>query len=251
MVCAFILIRDANAKSYFVAIQNGQILCQKGDCSKRFSPCSTFKIAISLMGYDAGILTDEMHPTWDFKPEYVDWLERWRHPHNPTLWMRNSCVWYSQMITQKLGTARFGDYVKKFAYGNEDVRGDLDQSPGLTNSWLFSSLRISPIEQAAFLEKPIQRSLPVSAKAHAMTQAILFLKDWSNGWKLYGKTGGGRPPKNQSMQIGWFIGFLQKGPKHIVFAYVLKDDTPQKTHASLRAKTAAQKELVHILKRVV
>ena len=44
---------------------------------KRISPCSTFKMALSLMGYDAGILKDENTPVWDFQEGYDDWLP-WR-----------------------------------------------------------------------------------------------------------------------------------------------------------------------------
>ena len=71
------------------------------------SPCSIFKIAISLMGFDSGILLDDTHPTCDFKPGYVDCLERWKQPHNPKMWLANSCVWYSQMNISPYMTAPF------------------------------------------------------------------------------------------------------------------------------------------------
>ena len=54
------------------------------------------------MGFDSHILIDETHPTWEFTSGYVDWLERWKQPHNPKLWLANSCVWYSQVM-EKLG----------------------------------------------------------------------------------------------------------------------------------------------------
>ena len=42
------------------------------------------------MGYDAGILKDEMHPQWPFKPEYEAYLESWKDPQNPTSWMKKN-----------------------------------------------------------------------------------------------------------------------------------------------------------------
>ena len=51
--------------------------------NKRMSPCSTFKIPLSLMGYDAEVLKDEINPTWDFQEGYDDWLVSWRAPQSP------------------------------------------------------------------------------------------------------------------------------------------------------------------------
>ncbi|WP_198430612.1 penicillin-binding transpeptidase domain-containing protein [Roseobacter sp. TSBP12] len=48
-------------------------LVAEGLCDKRISPASTFKIAISLMGFDSGILTGSERPEWPFKVGYLDW----------------------------------------------------------------------------------------------------------------------------------------------------------------------------------
>lgn len=45
---------------------------KEGDCASRYAPCSTFKIAISLMGYEEGLLVDKTHPKLPFKEGYVD-----------------------------------------------------------------------------------------------------------------------------------------------------------------------------------
>ncbi|TIT08028.1 MAG: class D beta-lactamase, partial [Mesorhizobium sp.] len=49
---------------------SGETLYQQGVCDQRFSPASTFKIPLSLIGYDAGILSDEHTPSWEYKPEF-------------------------------------------------------------------------------------------------------------------------------------------------------------------------------------
>ena len=43
----------------FIAKENDKILKIEGDCSKRYAPESTFKIPLSLMGFDSGILKSE------------------------------------------------------------------------------------------------------------------------------------------------------------------------------------------------
>ena len=81
----------ANANC-FLATENGKTIEQNGDCKARHTPCSTFKIAISLMGYDSNILTSETNPELPFKAGYVDYSQIWKQPHNPTTWMKYSVV---------------------------------------------------------------------------------------------------------------------------------------------------------------
>lgn len=238
--------------SCFLVKENNRIVQKNGDCKKRHAPCSTFKIALSLMGYDAGILIDEINPKWPFKKNYLDWLDQWKQPHTPEFWMKNSCVWYSQVLTKKLGMLQFKAYIKKFNYGNQDVSGDKGKNNGLTHSWLSSSLEISPEEQTIFLQSLTSDNLPVSHQAHEMTKKILFLENLPEGWQLFGKTGSGNLLSEDRMQKlntqhGWFIGWLQKGKRVVVFANHIVDDVQNDTCAGPRAKEIAKKELLKII----
>lgn len=58
------------ATKCFLAKENNKAIKQEGDCQTRYTPQSTFKIALSLMGYDAGILENEVRPEWPFKKNY-------------------------------------------------------------------------------------------------------------------------------------------------------------------------------------
>lgn len=208
------------------------------------------------MGFDSGILLDETHPMWSFKPNYVDWLDRWKQKHNPKMWLANSCVWYSQIITKKLGTKRFSEYTKSFDYGNKDTSGDRDMKNGLTNSWLSSSLNISPREQINFLELLVANKLPVSLYAQEKTKAIMYQETLVNGWKLYGKTGNGLQlnadgNKIQDKQVGWFVGFVCKDKKVITFAYLIADDKKQDSYASLRAKGKLKDAIVSVIESII
>lgn len=237
----------------FLAYENQTVLKHEGeDCSKRYAPESTFKIALSLMGYDAGILKDETHPLWPFKKGYTDFLNVWKNPHNPRTWIRDSCLWYSQVLTQKLGMKKFKDYVVKFNYGNQDVSGDKGQNNGLTHAWLSSSLAISPEEQVLFMQKIVSNKLSVSAKSYEMTKKIMFIQELAGGWKLYGKTGNGwqlNSEKTQklNLQHGWFVGWIEKNGRVITFVEHLSDDKKQDIFASFRARNNALIKLYYLV----
>jgi len=153
-------------------VATGKSLKQEGACTQRVTPASTFKIAISLMGYDSGFLVNEHVPALPFHKGYPDWNPSWRVTTDPTSWIKNSVVSFSQQVTGSLGVGRFQQYVSEFHYGNEDVSGDPQRHDGLTQAWLSSSLQISPLEQLLFLRKVVQRQLPVSARAYDMTSRI-------------------------------------------------------------------------------
>ena len=241
----------------FIAKENNQIIKQEGSCAVQHSPCSTFKIAISLMGYNEGILVDQTHPEWPYKKGYIDQfgpfqMDAWKQPQNPTTWVKNSCIWYSQLITQKLGAEKFTQYIKAFQYGNQDVAGDPGAGNGLTNAWLSSSLLISPEEQITFLDKLVSLKLPVSQKAVDLTRDIFFIETMPNGWKLYAKTGTGFKHNNDGSldfdhQIGWFVGWVTKDDKNIIFAQYIEDNEKMDTLASSRAKALAREQLTKIL----
>lgn len=190
---------------------SGKWLLHEGVCGKRLPPMSTFKLTIALMGYDAGLLRDQHAPVLPFKEGYADWRPIWRQPHDPASWMAESVVWYSQRITEQLGAQRFSDYVKRFGYGNQDVSGDAGKDNGLTMSWLGSSLRISPDEQVAFLRRVLKRELGLQAHAYDMAASLLLRPERVAGWQVHGKTGSGR-------EVGWYVGWLERDGRRIVFA---------------------------------
>ena len=247
-LCIGILLTNVSSAkaNCFLAVENNRVLKKEGVCTERYSPCSTFKIAISLIGYDSGILIDEKGPTWDYKEGYPDWLDKWKQPHNPSLWIKNSCVWYSQIITQKIGMKKFKEYVEEFNYGNKDVSGDKDKDNGLTNSWLSSSLQISPKEQILFLQKLIENKLLVSDKAHKITKRILFVEDLFNGGRLYGKTGAGSKSR---ITFAWFIGWIEKDNRTVVFANYLEDKNKESFELSANAKKTAKEKLIQLIQK--
>jgi beta-lactamase class D len=232
---AFVALSTAQAREVCTAIADagsGAVLMQRGDCSSRVTPASTFKIAISLMGYDSGFLKDAHTPLLPYREGYVDWRENWKQPTDPTKWIKDSVVWYSQQVTQSLGKQRFADYTRRFQYGNADVTGDAEHD-GLTLAWIHSSLQISPLEQLGFLEKVVNRQLGVSPHAYDMTTVITRAEQAPDGWDMHGKTGaaGG---------WGWYVGWVSKDAHTYVFARLIHDDAGETSDipAGFRARDA-------------
>lgn len=244
----------------YIIKKNNTVIEAKGDVDERHSPCSTFKIALSLMGFDAGILIDKNTPKWEFREEYEQklqsWYKRsiglqynWIQSHTPATYMENSVVWFSQLITERLGEEKFKNYVEKLNYGNKDVSGTAPHfNDGLLNSWLQTSLKISPAEQVEFLEKMLLKTLPLSIDAQEKTAEIMQKRvngqpeEWK-GWKLYGKTGGGKSYER------WFVGWVEKDGEKIVFAnYIgLPQDTPENRAKAPMPKDRCQEVIERIL----
>ena len=220
--------RTINICSIAADAVTGSVLLEQGSCDTRVTPASTFKIAISLMGFDAGILKDEHTPARPFVEGYAGWIKAWRQTTDPRRWIAYSVVWYSRFVTTALGPERFRRYVHEFAYGNEDIGGNPGKNDGLTSAWLASSLEISPREQLIFLRKIVAGKLNVSPYAYEKTLAILDLGMRGDGWHVYGKTGSASSRDEIGNLLvdqpwGWFVGWARKGDRTIVFARLTRD----------------------------
>ena len=198
----------------FILLTDEKIVELGPNIDKPMTPCSTFKIALSLIGFDSKILQDESSPTWLFQEGYDDFLEVWKSPQTPKSWMKYSCIWYSNVLALQLGWEGLRDYLTLLEYGNQDVSGCLQ------TVWVNSTLQISPRDQALFLQRMLQGELPISDYAVQMTRSIAFVEELPDGWKLFGKTGwGGR---SQDLEIGWFIGWIEKESQTFPFAYNIR-----------------------------
>ena len=205
--------------------RHGNVLVREGTCDQRFAPFSTFKLPLAVMGYDAGILVDDENPRWEWHAGLTA-PERDRKAVDPTVWERDSVLWYSREITRLLGADTFGQYAATLDYGNGDVSGL--SGNGLTHSWLGASLSISPDEQAAFVRRLLLGDLPVSADAQAWAASIL--PDFAaGGWTVSDKTGSGwvsdaNGDYYRDRPLGWFVGWAQRGDAVVVFARLRVDD---------------------------
>jgi beta-lactamase class D len=199
-------------------------------CSEPLAANSTFKVALSLMAFDQGIINQQTVFKWDgIKRE----LDNWNQDQTPKSWLQNSALWVSQdKITPQLGVKRIQHYLAAFHYGNQDFSGDPGKHNGLTHAWLSSSLRITAFEQLAFIKALQTGKLPVSHAAMQNTKQNLYLGKLSNGADYYGKTGAGRhkvrasDPVPGPLRDGWFVGMVEHGAQQYVFVSNLTDTQP-------------------------
>lgn len=203
-------------------------------CQERFPAASTFKVALSVMGYDSGLLKNEEKPVFKWNGEKL-FLEGWNKDQTPTTWMRESTVWVSQLMTPKIGMPKIQKYLNDWEYGNQDMTSGLKfawLTPGpVTPGAIQNSLKISPYEQVTFLKKLWRRELKASAESQTMTQKIMTNETSSMGSILIGKTGSGYRGEKFNLRIGWFVGHLEaKQSEYIIVVNFtdLKPDTQGK-----------------------
>lgn len=201
----------------------GDVLHRSGpDCDRRVTPASTFKLALAIIGFDAGLLSGPHAPRLSWRPGDPDWAgPAWREDTDPTRWLAVSVVWYSQRLTHALGAEALAERVRGFDYGNADMRGDPGQDNGLDRAWIGSSLAISPQEQARFLRRLLSHDLPVAPEAAAQTLAITP-RFAAGGWTLHGKTGAAAPRRadgrlDRARSWGWFVGWAERAGRRLVF----------------------------------
>lgn len=189
------------------------------------TPACSFNIALSLMGYDAGVLKDEHTPYWSYEDGYDDFSEAWKQLQSPHTWMTRSCLWYSKILSLKLGLERIEHYLSLFEYGNRDFSQGIVPPGPINPAWVSASLKISPKQQVKFIQKMIQQELPISSHALEMTKNILFKEEIPTSFKLFGKTGlGGMLDENDHpVQIRWFVGWVENAHNFYPFAYLLQE----------------------------
>ncbi len=190
-------------------------------CEERHSPCSTFKIPLAVMSFDAVILRDENTSfLWDGRQRM---LSVWNQDQSALSWMQNSVVWYSQEVTKIMGAKKLQSYMNKFNYGNKDSSGSL------TTSWLTpkneaeATIKISAYEQVDFMKKLWSGTLPVSKKSIDITKKITYLETSKNGFVLNGKTGSVSLGPNRDRRLGWFVAHIEGQGKEYIAVYTFND----------------------------
>ncbi|MBN8209065.1 class D beta-lactamase [Bacillus sp. NTK071] len=173
--------------------------------NERQTPESTFKVANALIGLQVGAVRDE----YDVKR--WDGVERefaiWNQDHTLGSGMRYSVIWYYQDMARDIGATRMDEWLKKLSYGNMNSSGGIDQF------WLDSSLEISPLEQADFIEKLVEEELPFD-QTIMKTVKRMMIQEETNDYTLFGKTG----TRLSDSGLGWFVGFIETGDRSYVFA---------------------------------
>mgnify|MGYP001453804682 CR=1 FL=1 len=246
LILSPVLARSAEAApvcTLVVDAKSGAVLVEDGDCRSEVTPASTFKIALAVMAFDAGVLRDAHHPVMRYRDGDPDWGgAAWKQDTDPERWIRYSVVWYSQRLTHILGAATLTRYGEAFGYGNADFSGDPGYDNGLDRAWISSSLKISPYQQAVFLRGLVLGTLPASPDAMAKTRGLLEQNN-VDGWLLRGKTGAAYPRRaDRSFDYahgwGWYAGWAERGDDTLVFVMLTQAEQRSKQSQGIRTREA-------------
>jgi beta-lactamase class D len=177
--------------------------------NKRISPCSTFKMYISLIGLETGVLKDENTKfKWDGTKYFID---AWNKDQTLASAICNSVNWYYDKVSAKVGKANMKKWIDKMNYGNKDMMGKSHKG----EDYLPMSLKISPMEQIDLLKKMYSYKLPFKKHIIDILKKIIVVTKNQDA-VLSGKTGSGVSDGKASS--GWFVGYVQKNKNIDFFA---------------------------------
>lgn len=180
----------------------------------RFLPASTFKIPNTLIALETGIASGPDFPLArdsTVAPRQAWWPAVWIQNHTLRTALPNSVVWYYQDLARRIGAERMQAYVDRFGYGNRDISGGIDRF------WLTGGLRISPNEQVEFLRRFYNAELGVSERSTKIARELLVLEETPE-YRLSGKSGWAGLGEPNAPQIGWLVGYLERGNEAYFFA---------------------------------
>lgn len=196
-------------------------------------PASTFKIPNSIIALETGVVADPDKDVfkWDGVTRSIP---EWNKDQTLRSAIAVSAVPVYQEIARRIGQERMQKYVDAFEYGNRNIGGGIDRF------WLSGDLRISPLEQVAFVDKLRRRALPVLKRAQDLTADILPVTK-AGEIIIRAKTGlTGVTEKSMTdgkgVALGWLVGWAEKGSAQTVFALNL--DVREPKHSAARMKIA-------------
>lgn len=216
------LFQAAGVHGTFVLldVQDGSVRgYDQARAQTRFIPASTFKLANSLIGLDAGVVKDvEQTLPYGGQPQPI---KAWERDMGLREAIRLSNVPIYQELARRIGLSRMREQVRRLGYGNGEVGNQVD------TFWLVGPLQISALEQTRFLARLAQGKLPVSATAQAQVRDIARLEQGAD-WVLYGKTG---VAGSYAPPLGWWVGWVEQAGK--LYCFALNIDLPSTDAASL------------------
>lgn len=205
---------EAGAVGTFVAYDPaaGRILAHDtAHAARRVLPASTFKIPNSLIALETGVVADTSAVfAWDGQERSY---APWNRDHTLATAFQYSVVWAYQDIARRVGEEQMRGYLQRADYGNADIGGGIDRF------WLDGALRISPLEQVAFLQRLHERTLPFRGEVMDAVEGIM-LEERGEGYVVHAKTGWalGEPG------VGWYVGYVVRAEGPVYFALCMDMD---------------------------
>jgi beta-lactamase class D len=204
-----------------------------------FLPASTYKVPHALIALETGVVSGpEYTIEWDpsLHPKEEWWPEVWAQDHTLQTALNNSVIWYFQEVAKSIGEEREQEYVDRFNYGNRDISG------GINRFWLTGGLRTSAEEQVEFLQRFYDGDLGVSEESTDAVKDMLVLEETPE-YRLSGKSGWVGLGEDSMEQVGWQVGYLEKGNEVYFYALNLDIGKPEDADARLGITKGILREL--------
>lgn len=179
----------------------------------RVSPNSTYKIYSALLALESNAITiNNSTMKWNGQQYPYD---AWNRNQNLSTAMESSVNWYFQELDKKVQLNHIQNYLKQINYGNLDLSG------GLSQYWIESSLKISPVEQVQLLKAFYKNEFGFTIKNVQSVKEIIQLEK-KEDTQLSGKTGTGSV--NGKNINGWFIGYVETKKNTYFFATNIQNE---------------------------
>ena len=203
-VTGTLVVHDVSADVYTVH--------DRARAQTRFIPASTYKIPNTLIGLATGTVAsvDTILP-YGGKPTA---RPEWAHDMSLRDAIKISNVPVYQGLARRIGMAAMQANLRKLNYGNMDPGVEVD------TFWLKGPLKISALEQTAFLERLAQDRLPYPKAAMA---AVRDITRQAGAADLHAKTGWCNGPTKE-VDLGWWVGWINKDGK--LYSFALNIDIP-------------------------
>lgn len=218
---------DAGAKGTIIVIderasKKGAFVYNAARAKVRYSPASTYKIPHTLFALQEGAVRDE------FQVFQWDGVRRTFSGHNQDQdlrsAMRHSTLWVYQRFAKHIGESQARKYLNSIDYGNADPTAPTG------DYWVDGNLRISAVEQIAFLQRLYRNQLPFSVEHQRLVKDLL-INEAGHEWILRAKTG-------WEGRYGWWVGWVEWREGPVFFA--LNIDTPNRTGDLGKRQTIAK-----------
>lgn len=202
-------IGDRDVVFYAIDLESdNHFAFQPRRADERHRPYSTFKIPNLLIALELGVESSLHHERqWDesLRPASSFWPADWRQDQTLQTAFKRSVVWYFRDIAQEVGGENYRRTLDDFRYGNGQAPDDNDLF------WLNGPLKISPREQAMFLEQLVTGKLDISERTLDALREASFLAAEPDA-SLHGKTGAGPvdPADFDGEFEGWLVGWVSR-----------------------------------------
>lgn len=186
-----------------------------------FVPASTFKVPAALIALDLGIIRDPDRDVIPYEGEPF-FVESCNQDQTLATALQRSCVPVFSRLARMIGDERLASGLQALGFGNAAVTGTFPY-------WLRGDMRITPLEQIAFMDRLRTGTHPVSSQTQRRVAGMIEIER-QGGLVIRGKTGW----STAGAGVGWLVGWAEKGSETRVFAVNI--EMKQMAQAPLRLK---------------